>query len=253
MKRVGIVTLAGRSSRFSKSVGFECHKSFFSESDTGPCLLDWQLSLLRRFRFDHVVLVGGYLFKQLESIVKTRYATWPITLVHNTHYLDLGSCYSLSLGIDAIPNDATSVVFLEGDLLFDEAGFGDLVCTEDDAITATNSIIDARTSVAFYISQDGHLRYVYDGSHVSLKIDEAFTMIGNSGQVWQFADVKRLKAFPHRYSESELKGTNLVPILDYYSDIDAGRLRITVFNVWFNCNTIEDYRAMKAYVTGGRS
>ena len=250
MKRTAIVTLAGTSSRFSKSVGRECHKSLFREQPEDDSLLDWQLSLLGRSGFAHIVLVGGYKFDELVGVVNSRYADWPITVVRNDHYLDWGSCYSLCLGIDAAPDDSTSVTFLEGDLLFDGTAFADLLSIEDDAITATKSIVDARTSVAFYVSRSGRLRYVYDTAHSSLKIDEPFIRIGNSGQVWQFADVKRLRECSSRCGEKEWKGTNLLPIVDYYSTVAGDTVRICTFDKWFNCNTISDYRAMKAYAKG---
>lgn len=250
MKRTAIVTLAGTSSRFSKSVGRECHKSLFREQPQDGSLLDWQLSLLQRTEFARIVLIGGYKFTELDAAVSSKYADWPITLVRNDHYSDRGSCYSLCLGIDAVPDDSTSVTFLEGDLLFDDNAFAELLSVEDDAITANKSIVDARTSVAFYISRSGRLRYVYDTTHSSLKIDEPFIRIGNSGQVWQFANVKRLKACSLRCGEAEWSGTNLLPIIDYYSTIDAKAIRICSFDKWFNCNTISDYRAMKAYMKG---
>lgn len=250
MKRVAIVTLAGCSSRFSQSVGYECHKSLYKECERDQCLLDWQLSLLKRHDFDSIILVGGYQFEQLKSEVESKYPDWPIMLVKNDHYADWGSCYSLCLGIDAVPKDATSVVFIEGDLLFDDTGFGTLVSVEDNAITATKSIVDARTSVAFYVSDKGRLGYVYDTKHTALRIDEPFVQVGNSGQVWQFADVERLRESSRRCTETQWRGTNLLPILDYYSGVDAKSIRVCMFDVWFNCNTISDYKAMKAYVTG---
>ena len=250
MKRTAIVTLAGTSSRFSRSVGRECHKSLFRERPQDDSLLDWQLSILKRSGFEHIVLVGGYKFEELGAIIGTKYANWPIILVRNGHYSDWGSCYSLCLGIDAVPDDSTSITFLEGDLLFDEATFADLLSIEDDAITATRSIVDARTSVAFYIAKSGRLQYVYDTAHTSLSIGEPFTRIGNSGQVWQFADVKKLKGCSVRCGEKEWRGTNLLPIMDYYSTVAGNAVRICAFDQWFNCNTISDYRAMRAYVKG---
>ncbi len=250
MRRVAIITMAGMSSRFSRSVGKECHKSLFREHTQDDSLLDWQLSILKRSGFEHIVLVGGYMFNELEAVIGSKYAGWPIILVRNDHYFDWGSCYSLCLGIDAVPHDSTSVTFLEGDLLFDETAFAGLLSIEDDAITATKSIVDARTSVAFYIAKSGRLQYVYDTAHTSLKIDEPFIRIGNSGQVWQFVDVKKLKDCSARCGEKEWRGTNLLPIVDYYSDVDGNAIRICAFDKWFNCNTISDYRAMRAYVKG---
>ena len=248
VKKSVIITLAGMSSRFSRSVGRECHKSFYREVPEDDCLLDWQLDLTKRYGFEQIVLVGGYKYDELEKLVQKNHADLPVKLVPNDHYADLGSCYSLCLGVEAVDEDAVSVVFLEGDLLFDSQTFDELAALNDDAITATRSIVDAKTSVAFFTTVAGRLRYVYDTRHESLKVDEPFTRIGNSGQVWQFADVAKLKASVRGLSKDDWKGTNLVPILKYFEGVDARTVRVCQFNAWFNCNTIADYRAMKKYV-----
>ena len=248
VKKSVIITLAGTSSRFSRSVGRECHKSFYREAPEDDCLLDWQLYLAKRHGFEEIVLVGGYKYEELEKLLQEKHANLPVKLVRNDHFADLGSCYSLCLGVKAVDEDAVSVVFLEGDLLFDSQTFAELVTLNDDAITATRSIVDAKTSVAFFTTEDGRLRYVYDTRHESLKVDEPFTCLGNSGQVWQFADVAKLKKSVRGLSGDDWKGTNLVPILKYYEGIDARTVRVCQFNSWFNCNTIADYRAMKKYV-----
>ncbi len=247
MIRTAIVTLAGTSRRFSASVGRECHKSFFRETPEDATLLDWQLELLRRNSFDHVVLVGGYRFGELRDHMRERHPDTPSTLVFNDHYADLGSCHSLCLGIDAVPDGTDSVVFLEGDLLFDDATFSQMAASEGDAITAAPGFVDARTSVAFCVSPEGRLRYVYDTAHSRLCLDGPFVLLGNSGQVWQFADVSRLRECSRRCGPAERSGTNLLPILDYFSPIDATGIPIFTFRAWFNCNTLEDYRAMKDY------
>jgi len=245
-----IITLAGMSSRFSRSVGCECHKSFYRETVEDGCLLDWQLDLARRHDFKQIVLVGGYKYEDLERLVRNNHADLPVKLVHNDHFADWGSCYSLCLGVEAVNGDAGAVVFLEGDLLFDSQTFDELVALNDDAITATRSIVEARSSVAFFTTEDGRLKYVYDTRHESLKVDEPFTRIGNSGQVWQFSDVAKLKETVRGLSKDDWKGTNLVPIMKYYEGVDARTVRVCQFNAWFNCNTVADYRAMKKYVKG---
>ena len=248
MNRSAIITLAGKSSRFSRSVGHVCHKSLYQDTPDDNTLLAMQLQLLTQAGFREIILVGGFCFDALEEFVKKSHFEIPIKLVNNKHYEDLGSCYSLCLGIDAVSCDASSVLFMEGDLLFDDKTFLELVSKEDDAITSTHSIVDARTSVAFYVTPKGNLRYEYDGNHKVLQVREPFVKIGDSGQVWQFANVKRLKDCIKHYDVAEWSGINLVPILDYYRDIDANAIRVCQFRVWFNCNTISDYRAMKNYV-----
>ena len=248
MRKVAIITLAGTSSRFSKSVGRECHKSLFRETPDSGNLLEWQIGMLEENGFEKIILVGGYRYDELVEQVKSRFAALDIVLVKNDHYQDWGSCYSLCLGIEALPDDAHQVVFLEGDLLFDKKTFASLVASPVDAITSTHTIVDARTSVAFYISAEGRLRYVYDTKHKCLTIEEPFVRIGNSGQVWQFSDATRLKASVAKLGEAEWRGTNLIPILDYYNGIDGNRIPVYSFEAWFNCNTIADYRAMRQYV-----
>lgn len=244
MSRAAIITLAGTSSRFSASVGHECHKSLYRETPTDTPLLDWQLDLLRRNRFDHVVLVGGYRFGEVQDHVRARWPDSPLSLVFNEHYADWGSCHSFCLGIDAVPTGVDAVAFLEGDLLFDEATFAAMVASGGNAITAAPGIVDARTSVAFCISSSGGLAYYYDTAHAELQIPNSFVQLGNSGQVWQFADLPRLKRCSGHCGLPERQGTNLVPIQDYYSGSGTSTPRVFSFRTWFNCNTVTDYRAM---------
>ena len=68
MKKSVVITLAGTSSRFSRSVGGECHKSFYRETPEDDCLLDWQLDLAKRHGFEQIVLVGGYKYEELEDL-----------------------------------------------------------------------------------------------------------------------------------------------------------------------------------------
>ena len=248
MNKSAIITLAGTSTRFSKSVGRECHKSLFRETPESGNLLEWQIGMLEENGFGKIILVGGYRYDELEAQVKNRFADLDIVLVKNNHYQDWGSCYSLCLGVEALPDDAGQIVFLEGDLLFDKKTFALLVANPVDAITSTQTIVDARTSVAFYISDEGRLRYVYDSKHKCLTIGEPFVCVGNSGQVWQFSDAARLKASVAKLGEAEWRGTNLIPILNYFNGIDCNCISVYSFEAWFNCNTIADYRAMRQYV-----
>ena len=253
MSKTAIITLAGMSSRFSKSVGYECHKSLYRSNPDGECLLDWQLALIAKYGFDQIVLVGGYKYDELALYVRNRYEGWPITLVRNDHYSDLGSGYSLCLGVEAVSAETSAVLFMEGDLLFDEPTFKELASKSDNAITTTKTIVDARTSVAFYVSDSGRLRYVYDTKHETLTIPEAFLCIGNSGQVWQFFDARKLKSIVNGLSAEQKSGTNLVPIVEYFKDVDAKKVRICQFDAWFNCNTIADYRNMEKFVEETRN
>ena len=81
-----------------------------------------------------------------------------------------------------------------------------------------------------------------------LSINESFVKIGNSGQVWQFSDINKLKKIIASYGKTEFKKTNLIPIIDYYNGMNTIDVPIISFNEWFNCNTISDYQQMKKYI-----
>lgn len=252
MKKTVIITIAGCSSRFSKSVGFECHKALYHEKNDSWTILSHHLSLLSQYGFDEIIIVGGYRYAQLEKYVKDNFSNFPLKLCYNSHYVDYGSCYSFVLGINLLASDCDEVVFIEGDLIFDRKQFEAFLQTSGDVITANKFLIDAKTAVAFYISEEGKLGYVYDTAHQKLSIPQPFIKIGNSGQVWKFSDVTKLKNIVLSYSEDDFKQTNLKPIVDYFDDIDCNFIQIISFDAWFNCNTIDDYRLMKKYLGGSR-
>lgn len=250
MKKAAIITIAGCSSRFSKSVGFECHKALYHEENDTWTILSHHLSLLCQYGFDEIIIVGGYKFAQLEKYLQDNFSNLPLKVCCNSHYADYGSCYSLVLGINLLDSDCDEVVFIEGDLIFDKLHFEEFLQTSGDVITANKFLIDAKTAVAFYISETGKLGYVYDTAHQKLSIVQPFTKIGNSGQVWKFSNVAKLKNIVSSYSENDFRQTNLKPIVDYFDDIDSNFIHIVSFDAWFNCNTIDDYKAMKKYLKG---
>ena len=248
MAKTAIVTLAGSSSRFSKSIGYECHKSLYHDEKSSWTILSHHINLLCESGFDDIILIGGYKFEDVSAYIKQNFPDRPIRLFCNPHYADWGSCYSLVMGIQQVKEDCESLVFLEGDLIFDTDNFKKLINLSGNAITANKMLIDARTAVAFYISESGQLKYVYDTKHQKLSVNESFTKIGNSGQVWKFSDINKLKQVISQYKEPEFKQTNLKPIGDYYADVDCNDIPVVAFDVWFNCNTVTDYHLMKKYI-----
>jgi NDP-sugar pyrophosphorylase family protein len=247
MKRALILTSAGMSTRFSRSVGKDVLKVLYSEDSPKECLLADQLSLADKFGFDRIIVVGGYSFEELKSFIARYFqGVSNIETVYNEKYREYGTCYSFVRGLKALRDqNIDEIVFMEGDLIFDEPSFSALVDSPQDVITANRRLIRAGTSVIFYTTTKGRLRYLYDTRHAELRIAEPFTFLGNSGQVWKFCDVPLL----HRISEDLGTGlfddTNLLPLEKYFNARGLCNVTYITFDVWINCNTIDDYRAVR--------
>ncbi len=252
MKRAAIITIAGSCTRFSKSLGLNVHKAIYSECDHNQTILAFQLNLVSNC-CDEIIIVSGFKHNEIENYLKNNFSHLNYKLVYNEHYLDYGSCFSLILGINAICDDFDEVIFIEGDLVFDTDSFDKLVHSPKNVITANNHLIDSKTAVIFYVNEKNEVKYLYDVNHLTLKIDEPFIKIGNSGQVWKFTDLKKLKKNILNYTSVQYKGTNLVPVNDYYQNVDYDKIEIIAFKNWFNCNTVKDYRTMKEYIDRGNN
>lgn len=247
MKQAAIITSAGLSSRFSASLGHEASKVLFTEKPDQKCLLELQLELLQTAGIEDVILVGGYKYDELAAFVAKRFPQRQIKLVFNEHFHDLGSGHSLALGIEALENDYDRVLFLEGDLYCDRPAFGAAAASPKNVITLCPGPITADKSVAFYLPATGGIRYIYDTLHKLLEINEPFKMVANSGQIWKFCDLKMLKEVTAQLSPAERAGTNLVIISAYFNSINLDDVSYIEFKDWFNCNTIDDYRAIADY------
>ena len=250
MKRTAIITIAGASTRFSQSIGFEIHKAIYSYKNSSWTILAHQLNLLKD-TCSEILIVTGYKHREIELYLKNNFSKLTYNLIYNKHYLDYGSAYSLILGIDAVDEDTDELLFLEGDLIFDNFTFNQIINTPKNVITSNNILINAKTAVIFYINNQNIIKYLYDVNHEVLEINEPFIQLGNSGQVWKFIDIKRLKNCLSSYGINEYKGTNLVPINDYYKITDFNDVEFITFRDWFNCNTIKDFELMKDYVNKG--
>ena len=243
MKTAAIITVAGTSTRFKKSIGKDCLKCIYSEKDEQDTLLMRQLSMCKTF--DEVIIVGGYKFSELEAFVKKYLREYPIkiTLVENEHYEDYGSGYSLILGIqEAEKLKVERIVFLEGDLFFDSNTFKTIVENNNNVVTVNTDPIEAKKAVAFYINEDGKINYIYDTAHSSLSINEPFLGIYNSGQVWKFSDAAKLYKLTSELTQKEIEGTNLVLVQKYFGLLSQDEYQVLRFADWINCNTVEDYR-----------
>jgi choline kinase len=245
MKRALVVTSAGSSTRFSLSIGRDVLKVLYYEDSPIKCLLGDQLCLVNKFGFDYIVVVGGYCFDELESFIARYFPKASnIETVYNEKYRECGSCYSFTLGLKALRNrNVDEIIFMEGDLFFDEPSFSALVASPQDVITTNRQLIRSDTSVIFYTTAAGKLRYLYDRHHAKLGINEPFIVLGNSGQVWKFCDVSLL----HKLSEDLMElfdETNLLLVEKYFNARGLSKVTYIAFDIWINCNTVDDYRAI---------
>ena len=246
--KTAIITVAGISSRFNEGVPEEkkCLKAVYWERDPSQTLL---YHLVQKCSFaDQIVLVGGYQFEALQDYVSSLQEDLKekISLVFNEHYEDLGSGYSLYLGLEqAFQFDNEEILFVEGDLDIDTDSFDQVIFADKNVITYNNEPIYANKAVVLYQKEDGKLQYAFNSSHGLLKIDSAFSFILNSGQVWKFTDIPKLKRANALFFEKTKDGTNLV-IIQNYLDMRVPYALIGLKR-WTNCNTKEDYRKITAF------
>ncbi len=240
--KILIITVAGLSSRFSKSLGKECLKCLYPYSDMKKSLLYRMLDQSRQF--DRYIIVGGYLYEELVQAVQQDFAEYAdkITLVKNEKYAEYGSGYSLYKGVQAvIDTDFEEVVFAEGDLFVDRESFWRICDSGKDVVTANSEDILADRAVAFYFDTKNQIHYIYDTSHNELYIEEPFMGIFNSGQIWKFRQPQLMRKIYDRMPEKDWQGTNLVFIENYFREIPNGDFERIKFKRWINCNTVDDF------------
>jgi choline kinase len=240
MKNTLIITVAGISSRFSKSLGYDALKCIYEEPD--------KKSILGIFSeyfsfFDTIIIVGGYKFEELQKYIANRFDTDAISLLYNSHYEDYGSNYSLYLGVkEALKEKNCNIVFAEGDLIVDANSFKQVCQSEHSVITATHELIRADKSVAFYRTTSGAIQYIYDTAHEALYIPEPFSLIANSGQIWKFTEPDILKTIIHSQAINDYMDTNLNIIQKYFQQLPFSQIDVVELTKWYNCNTVEDYQ-----------
>jgi len=241
-KNILIVTVAGQSSRFSKSIGRPCLKCIYYRNSFEESLL---YRMLQRHKyFDRIVIVGGNQYDLLKSTVEDKFRNilTKIQLVQNKEYSAYGSGYSLYKGYEAVRDDEfESLVFAEGDLYLDDPSFEKVITSEKNVMTYNRQIIESDKSVAFYIAADGRPHYIYDAKHSLLEINEPFRAIYNSGQVWKFTDPDLLRKVFDGLADTDLQGTNLVPVNGYFQSLKSTDYELIGFDTWINCNTVGDF------------
>lgn len=244
MKRALIIAAAGRSSRFCQSLGRDVLKVLYHEGNEEDCLLNRQLIKGLALGFDHIVIVGGYAFDKLSDFVSRRFSgESQIEVVHNEYFLTYGTCFSFSRGLDALKGrQIDEIVLMEGDLEFDNQTFEEIVSSKTDVVSANSDPIRAERSVVFFVTLDRKLGFKYDPEHKALHIDQPFTAIGNSGQVWKFCDVPLLMRTTEGLGAGLYDDTNLLIVERYFNALARPDFSIITFRDWHNCNTVQDYR-----------
>ena len=246
--KIAIITIAGISSRFNEGIteNEKKLKAVYYEGDKKDTLL-YHL-LLKCAYADKIILVGGYKYEDLKDYcnVLEDDIMEKIEIVYNPHYEDLGSGYSLYLGIEeACKNMPDEILFVEGDLDIDNESFQNVVNNRKSVLTYTYEPIYANKAVVLYKDADDRYRYAFNSSHGLLSIDSPFSCILNSGQTWKFTDIDKLKEANELFYERSKSDTNLKIIQSY---LDSGvDVDIIPLNRWTNCNTRSDYKKILSY------
>lgn len=241
-----IITVAGMSKRFSRSVGYDCLKCIYYEDNPKDTLL--YRIIKQNQDVDKYIIVGGFQFGKLEEYVKDNLQDLQdkIILVYNNYYEKYGSGYSLYLGIrESLKWNFDELIFTEGDLYIDRDTFSDVFLSADNVITINNEPIYANKAVVLYLDQNRIIHYLYDTAHNSLTIQEPFIAIFNSGQIWKFVSRERVYEVFQMMVEDEWKETNLEFIQRYFKNLSSDEYEIINCPKWINCNTIEDYKKIK--------
>lgn len=243
-----IITVAGTANRFNRDTKEKVLKCLYYEDTPDNALLSIQIH--KAFALvDEIIVVGGYKYDDLEHFINKNLTDVKsrIKLVFNEHFSDYGSGFSLLKGIEKVSEKADEIVFIEGDLFFDTESVNKLLTSSKDAITINNEPILSNKAVALYFDADNYPHYIYDTSHSYLEIKEPFTAIYNSGQMWKFKDAARVKDICLNLTPNQQQGTNLEIIQKYFGVCNGSELDIIRINLWYNCNTVADYReAIKA-------
>ena len=246
--RIFLTTVAGSATRFSESVGKPTVKCIYNREDPKKTLLNHMLTQAEDY--DVFVIVGGFLICELGKYIDevlTEEQKNKIILVDNKFYKEYGSGWSLYLGVKAVfdkfGTDFDEILFAEGDLFVDDESMNSVMNTSNSVITINSEAIRAKKAVALYYDLDNVPHYIYDTSHGQLKIDEPFTAIYNSGQIWKFADSRLLFDTTEAIEPSKHEGTNLVLINEYFQRLARAGKEIDVIpmKTWINCNTINDF------------
>ena len=243
-----IITVAGMSSRFNKDTKENVLKCLYYEDTPASSLLSLQVHKAYNL-VDEIVVVGGYKYEDLERFIRQEMkdVNHKMKLVYNDHYSDYGSGYSLLKGIEVVSNEVSEITFIEGDLFFDTASVEKIITSPKDVISVNNEPILSNKAVALYFDAQNYPHYIYDINHSCLEIHEPFTAIYNSGQMWKFMNPSRVREICQFLTPEQERGTNLEIIQKYFGAYMSSQLDIVRISLWYNCNTVSDYReAIKA-------
>lgn len=243
-----IITVAGMSSRFNKDTKEDVLKCLYYEDFPVNSLLSLQVHQAYEL-VDEIIVVGGYKYEDLEHFIRTEMkdVNHKMKLVYNDHYSDYGSGYSLLKGIDVVSDTTNEITFIEGDLFFDTESIKNIITSKKDVISVNNEPILSNKAVALYFDAHNYPHYIYDTSHSCLEIHEPFTAIYNSGQMWKFMNPSRVREICQFLTPEQEQGTNLEIIQKYFGTYKSSQLEIVRISLWYNCNTVADYReAIKA-------
>lgn len=149
--KVLIVTVAGISSRFNRDTSRNVLKCLYYEDSPTHSLL-YQI-VCKVLDFERVIIVGGYLYDELVMYAEKYLSNLgpQIELVYNAHYKDYGSGYSLIKGVERVPEVANEIIFVEGDLYFDNESFSLVKKSLYDVITVNHEFITSEKAVQFYM------------------------------------------------------------------------------------------------------
>ncbi len=243
-----IITVAGMSSRFNKDTKENVLKCLYYEDTPTNSLISLQVHKAF-YLVDEIIVVGGYKYEDLEMFIRNEMkdVNHKMKLVHNNHYHDYGSGYSLLKGIEMVSEKADEITFIEGDLFFDTESVKKIITSKKDVISVNNEPILSNKAVVLYFDASNYPHYIYDTSHSCLAIHEPFTAIYNSGQMWKFMNPSRVREICQFLTPEQKQGTNLEVIQKYFGAYKNSQLDIVRINLWYNCNTVADYReAIKA-------
>lgn len=243
--RILIVTVAGLATRFSQSVGYDCLKCIYYPNNICESIL--YRILHQPVRFDKYIVVGGYRFEELRKTIEEQFDDLAkrIILVNNSHFAEYGSGYSLFCGLrTAAQFNFSQIVFAEGDLIIDTETFIKICNSPQNVITSNQDPILSNKSVVFYYNEQNRIHYLYDTGHNLLTVKEPFRAIYNSGQVWKFSDSVKLRQLLCQTHRDDWKGTNLIPIEKYFSQLEKDEYELIQFKKWINCNTISDFQVV---------
>lgn len=245
-----IITVAGVSSRFNVGVDNDkkCLKAIYSDGALEDTLL---ARLVQKCNYyDYIIIVGGYKYNDLEQYIETAFSyniRSKISLVRNEHYHDLASGFSLLLGLEQVFTllSPEEILFVEGDLAIDDLSFQKVVKAKASVATYNHEPIYADRAVVLYRNHRGEYKYAFSSEHGLLQIDEPFSAIWNSGQLWKFRNIPAIMQAARSFSEGSKKETNLKIIQEYMSSLSDNEIEIIGLQHWVNCNTREDLKKIR--------